>query len=112
MSYPELPHFAYPFARTPDGTGIAVTEQDTPEEIMACELVIVAYPVGFRDDRPEFGWAWPDLEQAPISTVQLEQALKEFEPRAPVSIEQVYDAANAAVTLNANVQIRSDSEAP
>lgn len=110
MSYPELPHFAYPFARTPDGTGVAVNEQDTEPEIMACELVIVAYPVGFRDDRPEFGWAFPELAQAPITIDQLEQALTEFEPRAPVNITQVYDAAMATATLSVYVGIRSDSE--
>ena len=110
MAYPDLPHFAYPFQRTADGTGIAVNEQDTDDEIMACELVIVAYPVGFRDDRPEFGWAWPELELTPLSTVQLAQALKEFEPRAPVNIEQIYDAATATATFNVDIEIRSDSE--
>lgn len=110
MSYPELPHFAYPFVRTPDGTGIAVNEQDTEQEVMACEMVIVAYPVGFRDDRPEFGWAWPELAQAPISTVALEQALKEFEPRAPVHIDQVYNAATSTAALTVRVGILSDSE--
>lgn len=109
-NYPQLPHFAYPFTRTPDGTGIGVNEQDTEDEIMACEMVVISYPVGFRDDRPEFGWAWPELAQAPISSAQLEQALKEFEPRAPVRIDEIHDAIAAAATFNTYVEIRSDSE--
>jgi hypothetical protein len=68
MAYPTLPHLAFPFARTPDGTGIAVNEQDTENEIMDCQMVIVNCPVGYRDDRPEFGWAFPDLKQAPLNT--------------------------------------------
>lgn len=89
---------------------VAVNEQDTEQEIMGCEFVIVSYPVGFRDDRPEFGWAWPEMVQAPLATADLVEALKEFEPRAPVRIEEVYDAAMATVTLNTYVGIASDSE--
>jgi phage baseplate assembly protein W len=110
VSYPELPHFAYPFQRTPDGSGIVVNEQDTEEDIMACEMVIVSYPVGFRDDRPEFGWAFPEMAQAPLSSAALAQALKEFEPRAPVRIDEVYDTAMSTATFNTYVQIQSDSE--
>jgi phage baseplate assembly protein W len=112
MAYPALPHLAYPFARTPDGTGIQVNEQDTEAEIMACEMVIVSYPVGYREDRPEYGWAFPDLAQAPISTASLEQALKEFEPRGPVQIDAVHDYANSTATLNVNVQIQSEGGSP
>jgi phage baseplate assembly protein W len=112
VSYPDLPHFGFPFTRTPDGTSVAVNEQDTVEDVMACEMVIVSYPAGFREDRPEFGWAFPDLEQAPLSTAALELALKNFEPRAPVEIDQVYDYALATATFNVNVQIRSDAEEP
>jgi hypothetical protein len=112
MTYPALPHLAFPFARTSDGTGIQVNEQDTVNEIMACQMVIINCPVGYRDDRPEFGWAMPYMRQAPLDTGGLEQALREFEPRGPVNIQQTYDAAHAAVTLNVNAQIRSDRQLP
>jgi phage baseplate assembly protein W len=111
MAYPALPHFAFPFARTPDGTGIQVNEQDTEAEIMACEMVIVSCPVGFREDRPEFGWTWPELVQAPISSAELAQALKQFESRAPVRINEVHDYVSSTVTFNIDVFIQSDSEA-
>jgi phage baseplate assembly protein W len=110
MTYPAYPHLAFPFARTPDGSQIAVNEQDTVQEIMACEMVIVSCPVGFREDRPEFGWAWPELVQAPVSVAQLEQALKSFEPRAPVQIQEVFDYAMSTATISVNVYIRSDAE--
>ena len=38
MSYPDRPHFRYPFRRG------NVVEQDTVEHVMSCELVIVSYP--------------------------------------------------------------------
>jgi phage baseplate assembly protein W len=112
MAYPAQPHFAYPFARTADRTGIQVNEQDTVNEIMSCQLTIINCPIGYRDDRPEYGWNMPDLHQAPINTASLQQALQEFEPRGPVQIDQIYDAAHAAVTLNVDVLIRSDRQLP
>jgi phage baseplate assembly protein W len=112
MAYPALPHLSFPFQRTADGASITVNEQDTVDEIMACEMVIVSYPVGYREDRPEYGWAFPDLAQAPISTASLEQALKEFEPRGPVQIDAVHDYANSTATLNVNVHIQSEGGSP
>lgn len=107
MSYPELPHLQFPFTLGAGGS-VNVVEQDTVEDIMSCELVIVYCPIGFRDDRPEFGWAWPELEGAPINVASLEQALHEFEPRGKANALQYFDAATAAVTLNVMVEIQSD----
>jgi hypothetical protein len=108
MSYPERPHLQFPFQRSTDGTRINVVEQDTTEDVMSCELVIVHAPLGFRDDRPEFGWPWPELEGVPINIASLEQALHEFEPRGKADASQYYDVAQAAVIVNVNVKIEAE----
>ena len=108
MPYPETPHFAFPFARDPTTGSVKVVEQDTIEHIMGCETVIVSYPVGLREDRPEFGWPWPDLTNVPIDLGGLEQALRQFEPRGTATATQYLDAIEAArVHVNVEVGIPS-----
>lgn len=93
---PELPHFAYPFRRGSNGK-VLVVEQDTEEHIGSCENVIVRCPVGFRDDRPEFGWPFPEFENIPVGTQALEDALRTFEPRGRARAVEWADEADSAV---------------
>ena len=96
MSYRERAHIPFPFERGPNGS-VNVVEQDTDEHIMSCETVIVSHPLGYRHDRPEFGWAWPELETATLNLGSLEQALRQFEPRGSATASQYADTAQAAV---------------
>jgi hypothetical protein len=76
----DRPHFAHPFGR--DSTGSpALVEQDTPEDVTGCETRIVLCPLGFRLDRPEFGWPWPMFQTMPLDLTALDNALDRFEPR-------------------------------
>jgi hypothetical protein len=119
MSYPEAPHISFPFVRVdttkpgydPSLGGVQVVEQDTVEHVMSCETVIVHYPLGYRHDRPEFGWAWPELENAPLNLNSLEQALRQFEPRGNASAAQYADVAAAAINVSVDVAIQSTDEA-
>jgi phage baseplate assembly protein W len=106
MSYPETPHIQFPFTRGSSGS-INVVEQDSVEHVMSCELVIVHHPLGYRYDRPEFGWAWPELENAPLNLNSLEQALRQFEPRGDASAAQYADVAAAAINVSVDVAIQS-----
>lgn len=67
-----------------------VVEQDTTEEVLECCKNILRYPIGFRDDLPEFGS--PDLLFGEIAagaaTEPVRAALETWEPRALVEIEQ------------------------
>jgi hypothetical protein len=100
----ERPHFAHPFVR-----GGHVVEQDDPEHIKACATRVVLCPVGFRDDRPEFGWPWPEFANAPIDTDELRQALKQFEPRADPSAREWGDVADAATRhISVDLEVQSD----
>jgi phage baseplate assembly protein W len=89
------PHFAFPFVRGPGGR-VNVVEQDTDEHVMACENVIVRCPVGFRDERPEFGIPWPDFKNAPLDVGGIEEALQRFEPRSRATAADYADVIDAA----------------
>ena len=102
----ERPHFAYPFQRDASGK-VPVVEQDTAEHVIACENVIVRCPLGFREDRPEFGWAFPEFHTAPLDLGPLEVALRRFEPRSRVRATEYASAADAAVR---EVQVEVETE--
>jgi phage baseplate assembly protein W len=103
----ERPHLKFPFTLDPATNTVQVVEQDTPEHVMSCELVIVHYPAGTRADRPEFGWAWPDMQTMPLDLTPLQQALERFEPRGQANVAQHADLAASLVTVEAQIAIRS-----
>lgn len=92
----EIPHFAYPFQRDARGH-VAVVEQDTPAHVGGCENVIVRCPLGFREERPDFGWPFPEFANVPIDPAGLMAALREFEPRGRASASEWMDEADHAV---------------
>ena len=100
----DTPHFAYPFELNADGY-VNVVEQDTPEHIMACENVIVRCPVGFRYERPEFGWEFPEFRNE-LDLGALEDALRRWEPRSRVTASELMDLADAA-TREVTVEVES-----
>jgi phage baseplate assembly protein W len=104
---PEIPHFRHPFGRDPRTGKVAVVEQDTPEHVISCENVIVACPIGARDARPEFGWAWPEFRTAPLDVAGLEKALREFEPRSRATASEKADSIDAALR---RIAVKSEVE--
>lgn len=92
----DRPHFSYPFERGVDGN-VKVVEQDTDEHVMACENVIIRCPVGWREERPEFGWPFPEFATTPLDLGPLENALDRFEPRGRAVGHDIADAADAAI---------------
>lgn len=91
----EIPHFKHPFQRGISGR-VQVDEQDTPEHVLSCEARIVLCPTGFRRERPEFGWPWPEFAPAPIDLGPLENALRQFEPRGDARAEEWADTVDAS----------------
>lgn len=105
----DRPHIKYPFQRDPATGKVQVVEQDTPEHVMSCNLVITNCPQGAREDRPEFGWPWPELANAPLDLTPLRLALEQFEPRnARLDMTQYLDAATAAVQVSVDFAISTD----
>jgi hypothetical protein len=83
-----VPHLAWPLRYTPDG-GYASVQQDTASELASTIAVICSFPLGFRDEAPEFGIEDPEFGQQPIDLTDAERAIAVYEPRAAVSIYQV-----------------------
>jgi phage baseplate assembly protein W len=104
MAALENPHLGHPYVRG------SYVEQDSPEHILACQARIVACPVGFRVERPEFGWPFPTYNTAPLNLDALTAALRRFEPRAPTATGQEWaDAADFAVRhIQITSQIQSE----
>lgn len=74
---PTYPHFSYPFQRGVGGK-VEVVEQASEGHAMAAANVVARCPTGWREERPEFGWPWPEFRNIPLSTEALDAALREF----------------------------------
>jgi phage baseplate assembly protein W len=99
----DIPHISFPFQRGADGH-LEVVEQDTPEHVLSCENMIVRCPRGWRTDRPEFGWPFPQFRNAPINLDALRDALARFEPRGRADVSEYLDAAEAAQHISIDVE--------
>lgn len=95
----EIPHFAFPFGRGPDGKHVRVVEQDSLEHVDSCCQVIIRCPTGHRVERPEFGWPVPAPGQTfPLDTSGIVTAIQRLEPRVTRARAQEYaDVASDAV---------------
>jgi hypothetical protein len=92
----ENPHFDFPFRRGPDGK-VAVVEQRSPQHITSQQLAVVLTPQGYRAERPDFGWEWPEFATIPLDLSSLRDAFIRLVPDADSTIEEWADAADAAI---------------
>lgn len=97
-----VPHFNVPL-RYVNGAP-TVNEQDSPADIAACVYAVVATEQGSRDEMPDFGLADPTLTQEPIPAAILLAQISQQEPRAPLLVDAVPDAYDAAV-VNVNIEV-------
>lgn len=81
-----MTHLAIPLRRTtrPDGSGdgLALADQDSPEEIAACTFAVLNTPTGHRTDLPEFGSPRQVHRRGGADLAALERAVALWEPRA------------------------------
>lgn len=108
---PLRPHLKFPVQRGADG-GLVWQEQGSEEQVLSCATLIARTPIGYRDERPEFGWDWPDLRLAPIDVTPLVNALNAFEPRAVAvlredQIQQLADAASGVQNLTVELGMQT-----
>ncbi len=100
----DAPHLSFPFRRTAQGK-VALVEQDTDAHVLSCVKVILNCPIGFRVDRPEFGWEFPVFHTFPLDTEPLEEALREFEPRAAANAVEYQAIGQDAITRQIDVEV-------
>jgi hypothetical protein len=85
-----VPHLALPLRIT--GDHFVSVQQDTLDELVTAVAAIVTFPLGYRVERPDFGITPPELGDRPLDTLDVEQAVEAYEPRALVNVtEQPYD---------------------
>ncbi len=87
----ERPHLRFPVRRG------SYVEQDSDEHEQSRAELVISCPVGWRTERPEFGWRFPLFRNAPLDTTSLEHALRQFADVEVARIDEFADAANAAV---------------
>lgn len=78
-----IPHFALPFSLTANG-GVAVTQQDSIDDISQCVEMALGCTQGTRLVVPDFGVTDPTFTD--VSPGTLEQQVKVYEPRAELAI--------------------------
>ena len=94
--YPDAPHFAFPFRRGTDGK-VEVVEQSSDRHIYGQEYAVVSTPLGFRLDRPDFGWPWPEFSNLPLDLGPLRRALTRLVPESNADVTEWADKASQAV---------------
>jgi hypothetical protein len=76
-------HFSFPFRRGDDGK-VACDVQGTREHIVTQVNVVLAYPRGYRDEKPDMGIPWPAFEPAPVDASAIQAAVEEQVPDCDV----------------------------
>lgn len=95
MSAPARPHFSAPFQRGSNGK-VQVVEQGSDAHVLSQQRMVVQCPLGFRLERPDFGWSWPLFRNIPIDPAPLQDALDRFVPHGKLSAEAWIDSADAS----------------
>lgn len=99
----QTPHFSLPF-RFGGRNGCAfVNEQDTTDDYVDCIKAILAYPIGSREDLPQFGS--PDIvfrELGRDTVAKLIGAVVRWEPRVDIDgdIRQTFDELVQQMMIN------------
>jgi hypothetical protein len=83
----DLPHFDLPFRW--NAGHLTTTEQGEVKDVQNQVRNVVATPVGFRDEYPEFGNPqYGPFGSAPLETAPLEAAIDDLVPDARATLEE------------------------
>jgi hypothetical protein len=81
-----VPHIAVPLRKITradrSGQGLALHEQDSPEEVTACVFAVLNTRTGHRIDLPEFGTPGQAFRRGGADLAALERNVALWEPRA------------------------------
>jgi phage baseplate assembly protein W len=90
-----IPHFDMPFRLSP--IHVAVTEQDTLEDVTNCVECIIRTDLGDRPELPDFGIENMVFEVQPIPLTDTITSIAQQEPRVATAWEQEPDAADTLI---------------
>jgi len=104
-----IPHLQMPlsFATGPDGPRMQVVEQDSDEELTQCVETILRYPLGFRQELPEFGITDPVMRENGADVQEMVRAVTEWEPRVSAIASQELEELLTHITME--VRPRTDA---
>lgn len=96
----QVPHFTHPF-RFYNASSVSLTvataEQDSEEEILTCVESILRYPIGYRNEKPQFGLSDPTFTEGRIDPVEIEETIGRWEPRATLDIAESLDEVDSLI---------------
>ena len=88
-------HFAFPFQRGADNK-LVTAVQDSDDHIMSQVNVVVRYPRGFRERRPEFGISEPLFGKIPVDAQRMADEVKANVPDCNLTPDEIGDVATDA----------------
>jgi phage baseplate assembly protein W len=95
-------HLASPMSFSAKGVAKTVV-QGSSEEITSCVLNTVLCEEGFREDLPEFGVPSLLFQTVPLQLAPFEAAIKRWEPRAELTLEELENLIPADRTVVVNI---------
>lgn len=110
MASVDIPHFDLPFRF--EGGKAAVVEQDSLDEHVACIRAILAFPLGFRSELPDFGVSDMVFKKQSSRGAgdELRAAISLWEPRAEVLITDEPDLVDEMVR-QIGIEVRGVNDA-
>jgi phage baseplate assembly protein W len=97
LAYPTNPHFSWPFGRDSRTGKVGVVEQLSPDHIRGQEFAVVITPQGWRSERPDFGWVWPEFANFPLDLRPLEEAIERFVPDSNADVSEWGDVVDQTI---------------
>lgn len=106
-----VPHITLPIAVR--ASAYATVEQDTTAEVANCVAAILAFPLSYREEAPDFGVPDPTFGARPLDTSAIEHACETYEPRAVLRVTEAQldprDPFAADIQIEVNV-LQSEDE--
>lgn len=103
----DLPHFSYPFRFS--SPQVAVSEQDSLDDISDCVLAILSYPQGYRVELPEFGLPDPTFSSPGVDVDVFRQTVEYWEPRALAAFNAQPDQLDELIAhVQTLIQVRTE----
>lgn len=103
-----VPHFSLPFRFVLQGSPtptVAVTEQDSPDEIKDCVEAILRYEIGSRPEKPDFGITDPTFSSPGVNTNRIHAEVDRSEPRVALKVTDHIDDLDSLIhTVRVNIE--------